>query len=120
VILSAAKNPGSFSAQITAPSTMDRPLRNSGVLAFCVIPSVAEGPRIFLDANRRTLNHGSNVHARLRRIQSSSASRALSEVGVFCAEKDPGFFAALRMTEEATARRFLINAGYAEGLRGER
>jgi hypothetical protein len=24
----------------------------------CVIPSVAEGPRIFLDAGRRTLNRG--------------------------------------------------------------
>jgi hypothetical protein len=27
----------------------------------CVIPSEAEGPRIFLDARRRTLNHGSTA-----------------------------------------------------------
>jgi hypothetical protein len=44
------------------------------------------------------MNHGSETLARLRRIRSSSAPRALSEVEVFCAEKDPGFFAALRMT----------------------
>jgi hypothetical protein len=31
---------------------------------------------------------------------SSSASHALSEVKVFCAEKDSGFFAALRMTQK--------------------
>jgi hypothetical protein len=31
---------------------------------------------------------------------SSSASHALSEVEVFCAEKDSGFFAALRMTQK--------------------
>jgi hypothetical protein len=34
---------------------------------------------------------------------SSSASHALSEVEVFCAEKDSGFFAALRMTQKKRA-----------------
>jgi hypothetical protein len=63
----------------------------------------SEESRIFLEANYRTLNHGSNVNARLRRIRSSSAPRALSEVEVFCAEKDPGFFAALRMTTRESA-----------------
>jgi hypothetical protein len=28
---------------------------------FCVIPSVAEGPRIFLDACRRSPNHGATT-----------------------------------------------------------
>jgi hypothetical protein len=36
---------------------------------------------------------------------SSSASHALSEVEVFCAEKDSGFFAALRMTQKEAALR---------------
>ncbi len=28
---------------------------------FCVIPSEAEGPRIFLDSRRRTSNHGATA-----------------------------------------------------------
>jgi hypothetical protein len=63
VILSAAKNPGSFSTLNTAASTTDR------------------------------------SRFAMRKDLERSASRAFSEVEAFCAEKDPGFFAALRMTE---------------------
>jgi len=35
--------------------------------------------------------------------RSGSAPHALSDVEVFCTEKDPGFFAALRMTQKKIA-----------------
>jgi hypothetical protein len=78
-------------------------VRDTGVARFLCLSERSEESRIFFDANYRTFNRGLNVQARLRRIRSSSAPHALSEVEVFCAEKDPGFFAALRKTPRGSA-----------------
>jgi hypothetical protein len=58
---------------------------------FCVIPSAAEGPRIFLSARRCTPNHGASD---LLFASFQSASKTLNRAGVEGAlagtEKDPG------------------------------
>ena len=48
------------------------------------------------------------------------SGRSVVEGALIRAEKDPGFFAALRMTKEVADRCFLLNAAYAEAcLQGE-
>jgi hypothetical protein len=60
----------------------------------------------------RTLTFILSLTGRGDRTSGVRSGRSVVEGAVVGAEKDPGFFAALRMTKEAAARRFLINAGY--------
>jgi len=99
--------------------------------------AAGEGARVELNAGRRSRDAGIELKAgaltrRALRAPSSPEGRgreipapyaavaAVVEGAVVGAEKDPGFFAALRMTKEAAASRFLINAGYALAGRGDR
>ena len=58
-------------------------------VSLCVILSAAKEPGVQESAGIELCP----------RLSSSSAPRAPSEVEVSCTEKDPGFFAALRMTQ---------------------
>ena len=58
---------------------------------LCVILSAAKEPGV---------QESAGIDLNVGAIRNSSAAHAPSEVEVFCAEKDPGFFAALRMTQE--------------------
>ncbi len=60
----------------------------------CVILSAAKKPGV---------QESVGIELNVRALRSSSAPRALSEVEVYCTEKDPGFFAALRMTQKKSA-----------------
>ena len=57
---------------------------------LCVILSAAKEPGV---------QEGAGIELNVRALRSSSAPRALSEVEMFCTQKDSGFFAALRMTQ---------------------